>query len=161
LATRWLSERGAWEKIDGAKPGPLSPEFQTSLNGYLTVNRALKLIPLLAGKEFRISQSGVVEVAGTKATAIKIEFKSPRSPVTFFLDNTKSLVIKTMGQDVTRSNRRVLVEDYLSDHKAFAGVVLPSKVVTFFDGKKYREIRVIDFRPLTKEERTDPKIWEP
>ena len=149
------------DKTWGAAMGRVA-DFEPEKREY-TVNQTyhlhvLKLLPLVADKDFKLAAAGEKDVGGKKAAGVRVT-RDKRPTVTLFFDKTTGLLVKSEAtvKDEFQGWKDVPEESFFEDYKDAGGKKVFTKMRIVRDGKVMIESELSDQK---WPEKLDAKTFE-
>ena len=103
------------------------------------------LVPLIKGKDHRLSPLGEIKVEGRPAVGVRVETKG-RQDISLYFDKENALLVKMERRGLDLMQKDVAVEVFYSAYKEFDGVKQPTKRVTHHDGNVYTVVELTELR---------------
>lgn len=110
--------------------------------------KIIRLVPLLTGKEFEITDLGFIKAGELALHGIKVKEVS-KPDILLFFDRQTGLLVKT-EQIREFENNKVVQEDYFSDFRDLGGFKRPVKIQSFRNGKKILDAELVEVRYFEK-----------
>jgi hypothetical protein len=146
----WVSSANGVKNLAGAQ---LDEQLKQ-----VRVAWAVRLFPL-TGEAYELSTMEGPEVNGRATVGIKAAHSDGRD-IKLFFDKQTFLIAKseTMVISPQSGPEPVLSETFYTDHKSFAGVIMPSKYKLYYGEKLFVEGETVDYKIGAT---LDPKHFEP
>jgi hypothetical protein len=144
----------AWGKDEGKVKELPAKESDTFRDIYFAV-RAAQLLPLLKGKEFKISHLGELNIKDQPTAGLRISRKD-RPDVSVFFDKKTSLPLKADLRIKSPQGQEVEVEMFMSEHKELAGLKHFTKATFKAAGEEF----VMELSDIQPQERLDATLFE-
>jgi hypothetical protein len=146
----WVTSPSGVKKLAGAQ---LDEQLKQ-----VRVAWAERLFPL-TDKAYELTAIDGVDINGRATVGIKAAHSDGRD-IKFFFDKQTYLIakIETMVISPQYGPEPVLSETFYTDHKSFAGVIMPSKYKLYYGNKLFVEGETVDYKIGAT---LDPKHFEP
>ena len=106
--------------------------------------KIIRLVPLLTGKEFEVTDLGLIKAGELNLHGIKVKEVS-KPDILLFFDRQTGFLVKT-EQIREFENKKVIQEDYFSDFRDLGGFKRPVKIQSFRNGKKILDAELVEVR---------------
>jgi hypothetical protein len=106
--------------------------------------KIIRLVPLLTGKEFEVTDLGLIKAGELNLHGIKVKEVS-KPDILLFFDRQTGFLVKT-EQIREFENKKVVQEDYFSDFRDLGGFKRPVKIQSFRNGKKILDAELVEVR---------------
>lgn len=110
--------------------------------------KIIRLVPLLTGKDFEVSDLGLIKAGELSLHGVKVKENS-KPDILLFFDRQTGLLVKT-EQIREFESKKVVQEDYFSDFRDLGGFKRPVKIQSFRNGKKILDAELIEVRYFEK-----------
>jgi hypothetical protein len=144
----------AWLKDEGNVKEPPAKDFEPFRDVYFAV-RAAQLLPLLKGKEFKISHLGELNIKDQPVVGLRISRKD-RPDVNVFFDKKTNLPLKADVRITSPGGQEAEVEMFLSEHKEFDGLKHFTKAAFKAAGEEF----VMVLSDIQPQEKLDASLFE-
>lgn len=114
----------------------LSDTAQAAYRTALQIEYACTLVPLLADNVYSLTLADEQKIGACKATGIRVQ-KGKELDVILYFDNATGLLVKSMSQEGA-GQAAVKKEVRHISHKEIDGVVRPTKIEIFHNGKLFQ-----------------------
>jgi hypothetical protein len=148
--------------IDGDKvavtvddqPQQLPPSVLAELRMTLDLQRAARLVPLLADPAYELAALKPEKVNNRMAFGVKVSVKGHKD-LRLYFDNETGLLVKTEHTRDDGSGKEILQEEFYGDFKDFGGFRRWTRIMVFREGKKLMEAELLDVKYLDKIEESE------
>lgn len=110
----------------------------TEMKETMQLDRAVRLVPLLADKTFDLEILPEAKVNDKPVAGLRVTAKG-RKDLRMFFDKETGLLVKTEHKLDDKAGKEVRQEEFYSDFRELGGFRRPVKVTAFRDGKKVME----------------------
>ena len=135
--------------IDG-KPEKVDPAALAEVRETMLLDQAVRLVPLLADRNFNLAPLGEDKVNGRTVVGVKVTSRG-RKELRMYFDKETGLLIKTEhpldapGQ-AGAPRKELRQEELYSEFKDIEGFRRPTKMVVLRDGRKLMEAELVDVK---------------
>jgi hypothetical protein len=137
----------AWVKYFGGTAVPCSPRELESLLYPDDVASVLTLVPLLADKKVQLRLEPPTKIGEQECVVVSAE-RSGRVRVVFSFDKERMLLVRYSVDLLGGADKGQLCEYTLSDHREYAGVVVPQRGRFSINGKPAGSYKILEYTPL-------------
>jgi hypothetical protein len=134
--------------LDG-QPQKVGPAALAEMRAKMELNRAVRLVPLLADRAFTLTPLGESRGGDRTVVGVKVTAKG-RAELRLYFDKDTGLLVKTEHVLTDGAGREVREEGFYSDFKDLGGYKRPVKVAAYRGGKKIMEAELLDVQYLDK-----------
>lgn len=134
--------------IDG-QPQKVDENLTTELRETMRLNQAIRLVPLLTDKAYKLEPLGEVKVEDQPCLGVKASAKGRRD-VRLFFNKESGLLVKTEHGLDDGAGKEAVQEEYYSDFEDVKGYKRPMKVAAYRNGKKIMQAEMTDVQYLDK-----------
>jgi hypothetical protein len=138
----------AYVTIDG-QPEKVADAALTEMRETLLLDRAVRLVPLLADKEFGLSLLEEIKVQDRPAVGVRVQVKG-RKEMRLYFDKETGLLSKTEHLLADEKGKEIRQEEFYSDFKDFEGFRRPTRMLALRNGAKIMEAQLIEVKYATK-----------
>jgi hypothetical protein len=131
------------------QPQPLAASALAELRTALDLQRAVRLVPLLTDRDYRLTALNPEKVNNRSVLGVKVSAKGHRD-VRLYFDHETGLLVKAEQTRDDGSGKELLQEEFYGDFKDFGGFRRWTRIVVFREGKKLMEAEVLDVRYFDK-----------
>jgi hypothetical protein len=132
---------------------PLGEPENAELKESAYASSLQQLTPLVNGPAFQLKSLGESQSQGKAVVGVQVSHAKHKD-VKLFFDKESGLLTKLERTARGETGKDVKEEQVLGDYKDFSGLKIPTREVTFKDGKQDSEITTTDYKPL---DQIDPK----
>ncbi len=135
--------------IDG-QPQKVDPAALAEVRETMMLDQAVRLVPLLADRNFNLAPLGEEKVNDRTVVGVKVTSRG-RKELRMYFDKETGLLIKTEhpldapGQ-AGAARKEVRQEEFYSEFKDIEGFRRPTKMVVLRDGRKLMEAELVDVK---------------
>ncbi len=134
--------------IDG-QPQKVDENVTTELRDTMRLNQAIRLVPLLTDKAYKLEPLGELKVEDQPCLGVKASAKGRRD-VRLFFNKESGLLVKTEHGLDDGAGKEVVQEEFYSNFEDVKGYKRPMKVAAYRNGKKIMEADITDVQYLDK-----------
>jgi hypothetical protein len=130
----------------------LTSVSREQLRQALSLDQAIRLVPLLSDPSFRVALLGETAVSGRPALGLLVTVGGQRE-LRLYFDKATALLVKSEHLQDGPEGKKVRQEAFYGDFRDVEGVRRPGKVIAFRDGARIMEAELVDVKYF---ERIDP-----
>ena len=135
-------------RLDG-QPQKVDDNLTAEIRETMQLNQAIRLVPLLTDKTYKLEALGEVKVEDQPCLAVKATAKGRRE-VRLFFNKESGLLVKTEHPTDDGAGKEVVQEEFYSAFEDVKGYKRPKKVAAYRNGKKIMEAETTDVEYLDK-----------
>jgi hypothetical protein len=128
--------------LHNGMPQKVSDEVAAEMRATLRLDRAVRLVPLLTDRTFRLKSLGESKVQGRAVWGVEVSLQGTKA-LSLYFDKESGLLIKSEHRLRTDKDKAVVQEHYYSGFKDIGGYRRPTRVAAYRDGKKLMEARLV------------------